>query len=295
VRLPVGRGTVMVLASAASFGTLPILVKYAYAAGLTPLQVLSYRFLLAAAGLHALGLVQGQSPGRLGLRRTTQFVLLGGIGYAAQSGAFFGALCCLPASLVELIAYVYPALVTLGAWLFFRRPVGGRRALALAISFGGVSLLIGGIRLQAGLPLLLAIASPVFYAAYILVSERLMQGSPALTASAMVHTGAGVSLFALLVLTGGPALPANLSAWPVLVLLALVPSMIAISFLLAGLPLIGAPQAALISTIEPVVTLTLAAVLLGDRLTPAQLLGAAAVIVAVAVIHLPARAREVPD
>jgi drug/metabolite transporter (DMT)-like permease len=36
----------MVLASAASFGTLPVLVKFAYSTGLTPLQTLSYRFLL---------------------------------------------------------------------------------------------------------------------------------------------------------------------------------------------------------------------------------------------------------
>jgi drug/metabolite transporter (DMT)-like permease len=285
----------MVLVSAASFGTLPILVKYAYAAGLTPLQVLGYRFLFAAVGLHALTLVQGQHAGRLGLSRAVLFLLLGAIGYAAQSTAFFTALCCLSASLVELIAYVYPSLVTIGAWLFLRRAVGGRQALALALSFGGVALLVGGVRLQAGLPLLLALASPVLYACYILFSERLMRGSSALAASAMVHTGAAATLLVLLLASGGPLIPGNPAGWPVVALLALVPSMIAISLLLAGLPLIGAPRAALISTVEPVVTLTLAAALLGDRLAPAQLLGAAAVILAVAAIHLPGRAAGAPD
>jgi drug/metabolite transporter (DMT)-like permease len=276
----------MVLGSAASFGTLPVLVKFAYATGLTPLQTLSYRFLLAAAGLHALALVRGEHAGRLDLRRAAQFLLLGGIGYAAQSGSFFGALCCLPASLVELIAYVYPSLVAVGAWLLFRRPVGARRALALAISFGGVALLIGGVRLQAGLPLLLAITSPFLYAAYILAGERLMRGASALTASAFVHTGAGVALFVVLLLSGESALPRNPASWPFLLLLAVVPSMIAISLLLAGLPRIGAPQAALLSTIEPVVTLALAVTLLGDRLSPAQLVGAAAVLLGVVIVHL---------
>jgi drug/metabolite transporter (DMT)-like permease len=270
-------------------------VKFAYSTGLTPLQTLTYRFVLAAAGLHALALLRGEHAGQMGLKRVGQFLLLGGIGYAAQSGTFFGALCCLPASFVELIAYVYPSLVAVGAWLLFRRPVGARRALALSVSFGGVALLVGGVRLGAGLPLLLAIASPVLYAAYILAGERLMRGASALTASALVHTGAGISLVTVLLLSGQPPLPHNPGSWPFLLLLALVPSMIAISLLLAGLQRIGAPQAALLSTVEPVVTLALAVTLLGDRLSPGQLVGAAAVLVAVVMVHLSPEAREAPD
>jgi drug/metabolite transporter (DMT)-like permease len=71
--------------------------------------------------------------------------------------------------------------------------------------------------------------------------------------------------------------------------------MIAISLFLAGLPRIGAPQAALLSTVEPVVTLALAVTLLGDRLRPGQLLGAAAVLLAVVIVHLQPEAREAPD
>jgi drug/metabolite transporter (DMT)-like permease len=276
----------MVLGSAASFGTLPVLVKYAYATGSTPLQTLAFRFLLAALGLHALAFLRGEHVFQVRARRMAQFLLLGGAGYAAQSAAFFGALCCLPASLVELIAYAYPSLVTVGAWLVFRRPIGGRRALALAVSFGGVALLIGGVQLQAGPPLVLALAAPVLYAAYILAGERLMRGSSALTASALVHTGAGISLFAALLLLGQPPLPRNPSSWPFLLLLALIPSMIAISLFLAGLPRVGAPQASLLSTVEPVVTLGLAVALLGDRLSPAQLAGAAAVILSVIIVQV---------
>src|SRR5438132_1383875 len=89
------------------------------------------------------------------------------------------------------------------------------------------------------------------------LSYRFLRGASALTASALVHTGAGVSLFAVLLLSGEPVIPRNAASWPFLVLLAVVPSMIAISLLLAGLPRIGAPHAALLSTIEPVVTLAL--------------------------------------
>jgi drug/metabolite transporter (DMT)-like permease len=245
----------MVLGSAAAFGTLPILIKYAYATGLSPLQALAIRFLLAALGLHALALLHGERVPRLGGVRVGQFLLLGGVGYAAQAATFFAALCCLSASLVELLAYIYPSLVTAGAWLLFRRRVGFRRALALAVSFGGLALLIGGgARLAIGLPLLLALAAPVVYSCYILAGEQLMRSAPVLSASALVHTGTAVSMLALLLASRQPVLPHNPASWPVLVLLAIVPSMIAISLFLAGIHRVGGPQASLLSTVEPVVT-----------------------------------------
>jgi drug/metabolite transporter (DMT)-like permease len=276
----------MVLGSAASFGTLPIIVKFAYASGLSPLQALTWRFVLAGAGLHVVLGLKGESLLGLGLARIGQFLLLGILGYAAQSGTYFGALCCLPASLVELIAYIYPSLVVLGAWLVFRRPIRGRDGLALAISFVGLGLLVGGVRLQAGSPLLLAFTSPILYSIYILAGDRFMRGSSALAASAMVHTGAAAVFVVISAASGQLSFPQRPAGWVLVVLLALVPSMLAISLFLAGLPRIGAGRASLLSTCEPVVTVTLAVVLLGDRLAPTQLLGAAGIVVAVVIVQL---------
>jgi drug/metabolite transporter (DMT)-like permease len=67
--------------------------------------------------------------------------------------------------------------------------------------------------------------------------------------------------------------------------IALFPTMIAISFFLASLPRIGAARASLLSTIEPVVTVLLAAALLGDRLSPVQLVGGALVLLAVVMVQ----------
>ena len=57
------------------------------------------------------------------------------------------------------------------------------------------------------------------------------------------------------------------------------------SFFLASLPRIGAARASLLSTVEPVVTLVLAAALLGDRLSPIQLAGGALVLFAVITVQ----------
>jgi drug/metabolite transporter (DMT)-like permease len=80
-------------------------------------------------------------------------------------------------------------------------------------------------------------------------------------------------------------LPRNAGGWAVGVGIALIPTMIAISLFLAGLPRVGAARAALLSTWEPVVTVFLAVVVLGDRLSLVQVLGGVLVIVAVIVVQ----------
>ena len=202
--------------------------------------------------------------------------------YAGMAGSFFGALTVLPASLAELIAYLYPALVAVGSWLLFGERLGVRLVVALAVSFAGLALLVGGAQVRWGWPLLLAFISPVLYAGYILASERLMRGVAAVASSALVHAGAGLTFTAaLLVIVGPRALPASVSTWGLILVIAVLPSVFGISLLLAGIVRTGATRAALLSTVEPVVTIVLAALLLGDRLSGPQLAGGGLVLAAV--------------
>lgn len=273
-------GALLVLVSAATFGTMPILAKFAYAAGLTPLQILAFRFVIAAVLLGAVALLAGHNPLRAGPRILPLF-LVGAILYAGMAGAFFAALTVLPASLAELIAYLYPALVAVGSWLIFGERLGRRLVVALVVSFAGLAVLVGGAAVRGGWPLLLAFAAPVLYAGYVLASERLTRGVPAVASSALVHAGAGLTFAIALLVLGPRALPVSASAWGIIAVIAVVPSMVGISLLLAGIARTGATRAALLSTIEPVVTLVLAATLLGDRLSGPQLGGAGMVLAAV--------------
>ncbi len=161
--------------------------------------------------------------------------------------------------------------------------------IALAMSFAGVALLLGGARFHLSwplvVPLVLAIASPTIYTGYILIGERVMTSVPAVAASAVIMSGAAIAFCALGALNHQLAFPANARGWAVGVGIALIPTMIAISLFLAGLPRIGAARAALLSTWEPVVTVFLAVVVLGDRLSFVQVLGGVLVIVAVIVVQ----------
>ncbi|HEY4914549.1 MAG TPA: DMT family transporter [Candidatus Dormibacteraeota bacterium] len=283
-------GTGMVLGSATAFGTLAIFAKLGYASGLGTEQTLAFRFLLAAIGMIVLALLLGQNPLRLRRSRLLTLFGLGAVIYTGQSLTYFIALRSLDASLVVLIAYIYPSLVVIAGWLFLRRAVSAWHGVALAMSFAGVALLVGGAEFHLswalGWPLLLAIASPTIYTGYILIGERVMTSVPAVAASAVIMTGAALAFCVLAALNHELAFPRNAGGWAVGVGIALIPTMIAISLFLAGLPRIGAARAALLSTWEPVVTVFLAVVVLGDRLSLVQVLGGVLVIVAVIVVQV---------
>ncbi len=72
------------------------------------------------------------------------------------------------------------------------------------------------------------------------------------------------------------AIPA--AAWPGLIGVGVVATFVAIQTFYAGTRRIGAAQAALVSTVEPIWTIALASVLFGERLGSVQLLGGALII-----------------
>ncbi len=275
----------MVLASATGFGTLAIFAKLGYASGLGTEQLLAFRFLLAAIGMWVLAMVVGQSPLRLARNQAMTLLGLGAVVYTGQSLTYFIALRTLPASLVVLIAYIYPSLVVVAGWLFLRRAVSAWYGVALAASFLGVAMLVGGAHFQLAWALVFAIASPTIYTGYILIGEKVMSSTPAVAASAVIMSGAALAFCVLAVLSHQLALPRNPGGWAVGLGIALFPTMFAISLFLAGLPRIGAARAALLSTWEPVVTVLLAVVVLGDRLSLVQVAGGVLVLLAVIVVQ----------
>jgi drug/metabolite transporter (DMT)-like permease len=275
----------MVLGSAAGFATLAIFAKLAYASGLGTEQTLAFRFLLAAIGMWVLAMVIDQNPLRLTRTQLITLLALGGVLYTGQSLTYFVALRTLPASLVVLIAYIYPSLVVVAGWLFLRRSVSLWHWVALGASFLGVALLVGGTRFEVSWALVLAIASPTIYTGYILIGERVMGSVPAVGASAVIMSGAAAAFCLLAAFSHELALPRSVNGWAVGVGIALFPTMLAISLFMAGLPRVGAARAALLSTIEPVITVLLAVVVLGDRLSAVQVVGGMLVLLAVIIVQ----------
>ncbi|MCX5121726.1 DMT family transporter [Micromonospora sp. NBC_00362] len=296
-------GVALCLLSAACFGAMAIFGKLAYDAGVSPGALLLARFALAAVVLGIVLLV------RPGLRRSASSspppeavgpstmtrgrvlaiaVGLGAIGYAMQASLFFSALQVMDTSLLALIFYTYPVMVTVVAVLVGRDRLTPARGAALAAASGGILLVLlgaGGISFHPG-GALLAFASAITYTVYILVADIVVHRLAPVVLAALVMTGAAGTLGARAMLTGGVDLDFGVSGWFWLACIAGVSTVVAMLTFFAGLKRIGPSTVAVLSTLEPVVTSALAGLVLHESLTPVQLAGGALVLSSVAVLQL---------
>lgn len=286
-------GPALCLLSAAAFGVMAIFGKLAYDAGVETDALLLFRFGIAAAILAALAASRGVVRG-IGRRAVTAGLLLGGIGYATQAGLYFLALERMDASLLSLLLYTYPALVTGAAIVLGRDTATRTRVVALAVASLGTALLLAGAGTGALDPLATAmgLGAAVAYTTYILTGDRVVGDVPPLALSALVTTGATVTFGAIALASGGPATDFAPEAWIYLTAIALISTVAAILLFFAGLQRVGPSTAAILSTLEPAVTVSLAALAFGEALTPLQLVGGALVLAAVVALNVPrARAR----
>jgi drug/metabolite transporter (DMT)-like permease len=108
-------------------------------------------------------------------------------------------------------------------------------------------------------------------------------GATTTVASALMMTATTAAYWTIAGATGAPVHPDEIpaAAWPGLIGVGVIATFVAIQTFYAGTKRIGAAQASLISTIEPVYTVILAAILFGERLTPVQLAGGALILAAV--------------
>ena len=287
-------GVLLCVTSAAAFGAMGIFGKLAYDDGATVGTLLATRFVLAAA---LFWLLLACTGGARALRRLSRRDLglaigLGAIGYGAQAGCYFAALSRLDASVLALVLYTFPTMVTVAAIALGRERASLRTGAALALASTGLVLVLVGAAAGALDPLgtALGLTAAVVYSTYILVSDGVAARVEPVALSTLVCTGAAVSL-TLVGLADGDLHPGAVSASGFLWLagIAVVSTVGAIALFFAGLSRVGPSAASILSTVEPVVTVALAFVVFGESLGPGQLAGGALVLAAVVAINAPAR------
>jgi drug/metabolite transporter (DMT)-like permease len=281
-------GSLLCLLSAVAFGAMAIFGKYAYEAGVDVGALLLIRFALAAAILVVVAAAIGALR-NLSRKAVISGLLMGAIGYATQAGLYFLALERMDASLLSLLLYTYPALVTAAAIVLRREQATKRKAAALAIATAGTALVLAGAGTGALDPLgtLMGVGAALAYTAYILTGDRVVTGVPPLALAALVTTGATATFAVTALATGGPDLGFAAEGWGWLGAIALVSTVFAIITFFAGLARVGPSTASILSTLEPVVTVSLAALAFNEELAGVQLAGGVLVLGTVVVLNAP--------
>jgi len=258
---PATEGAILAAASAIAYGALGVLAKVAYHEGWNVPSLLVARFGLAALVLAPLAWRRRGSARSLGAS-----FLVGAVGYAGTTALYFPSIRLLPAALAAFLLYLAPPIVALVSYFAFHERLGWRGALALALALAGLALLSAGAFTGEASPLgvLLAAGSAFVYAGSTLASRRAAQDAPWPWVSFGVACGAASTYVVFSLATGQLSFPASRTGLLAALGIGTLAGGVALALFMAALPRIGASRTSVISTLEPVSTLVLAAVFLGD-------------------------------
>ncbi len=274
-------GAAYIIASALCFGSLPIFARAAYATGADTQTLLLLRFSIASALLWA---VFAAKRARLPRGRwLAVLAAMGGLGYAGQSFFYFTALTLASAGVVALVLYLYPALVALLSRVVFGQALSRLQLVAVAMALVGSVLTVGRAGDATPLGIVFASLAASTYACYILTGSRLPPEVTPIASATAIITGAAIS-YAAVCAVRGVRLPGTAAGWGAALAIALVCTVLAITFFQAGLQHLGAVRASIYSTVEPAFTVLLAAALLGERLTVSRIAGGALILAAVVLL-----------
>lgn len=275
-------GTALAAGGAVSYGVTVVIGRSLASSGLSSATALGARFGVAALCLLAV-LALRRAPLRPVRGELRRILLLGGIGYTAESTLFYLALQRGTAAAAALLFYAYPAVVA--AIELARGHERPTRAtlLALGLSVCGTAIVVAsGTRVSitaAGIAC--ALGSAVTYAVYLVIGRELGRRSDAMTAACWVAVGASGSS-----LTRGLVTSTLTDPRHDLGQLALygVATAFAFSLTFAALARIGTARTSVVSTLEAFSAMVLATLFLGETITAAQLLGGAAILAAAGII-----------
>lgn len=274
-------GILFIVISAASFGVMPVLARIAYEAKADPLTVLFLRFGIAAIVMFAI-LFASKTPVPRGLL-LFELILLGAIAYVGESLAYFTALTYASPGLVALLLYIYPALVTTLSAFFLKEHLTTMKIVALFLALSGTALTIQITSGGKFVGILLGIVAAIDYAIYIVLGSRIVKRSGSIGSTTIIIASTA-AVYAVVAPIHGLSLPVNIQGWFAIVTIALVSTVVSFMTFFAGLKRISPTTASTLSTFEPIVAVALAAVVLGETITPVQALGGLFILVAVVIL-----------
>ncbi len=279
-------GVLFCLASALGYGFLGYFGLGVFTAGGTFQTLLGWRFILAAV---TLWLIVALTRRRIRSQRAiVQALLMGAVIYSLQATLYFTAVARLNVGLAALLLYTMPAMVVLVELLRRRVALSPKLALAVVLAIGGVAVTIlgPGAMTLAPIGLLCGIGSAVVYTAYYFSMETLPKGTDPLAAAALVCTGAAATQVLVGSSLGTFDFTPSAAELVWLVPMALVCTVIGLTFLMIGVNLAGPAVASVVSCVEPITSVLLGASLVGDPFGAAQIGGTVAVVAAVVLLGI---------
>jgi drug/metabolite transporter (DMT)-like permease len=277
---PAQAGVAAALVSAGNYGLNAVTAQMAAHVGISGALMVFYRvFLMLACVLVAMVVLRQSARVEPGERGP---LVVFGLTSSVIGTAYLSSVAFLPVSVAVVVFYLFPVFIILAEPFVEKRRMNAAQAGAALMAFAGVALVVGA-RFEGLDPrgLALALLAAVGAAIQFFAAARMPKtgnNAKLLWGHLLVLPGVTLTLAVL----GGFQSPASFALAPWAVFITLTAYLVAIALQLFALARISAAAAGLTFCAEPIFATAFAALLLGERLSALQYVGAAMVMAAIA-------------
>jgi drug/metabolite transporter (DMT)-like permease len=242
--------------------------------------------------LFALGLIRGWKRLRLPIGDLGRMFVLGILGVAASNYLYYLAIQRTNVARAIILQYTAPILVLIYTVARGLQKPTLQRVGAVGLAVTGIALVIGifgsGFHLDT-IGVLAALGAAFSFAFYNVGGHSILARYDRWTV--LLYVILSASLFWIFVNPPWKIAAAHYSGdqWSFLLLFSLISVLAPFSFYFAGLQHLEPTRAIVVSCLEPVFSIVIAAVTLGEIMRPSQTLGIVLVLVAIVVVQLPDR------
>ena len=273
------RARLSIIAAMAIWGTIGLFVR---AISVSSAELALYRAVIAAILLSGYFLISRTSL-RLGeIQRELPLLLLSGAAMGFNWILLFEAYKYTTVSVATLSYYFAPVIVTVACPILFKEKLGKLQWLCFGMSTLGLALITGLGDLSAGSSHLVGIAfglgAAVLYASVMLLN-KCIKGVTGLQRTYLQFLAAMVILLPYVLCTGGFTLGMlDGMGWVNLLIVGCVHTCLAYCLYFPSLKELPGQETAILSYIDPLLACVLSVALLGENMTPVQLLGGAMIL-----------------
>lgn len=286
-------GLALAVCGVVFFSIRPIFIKLAYAYVVDPITLLALRMIFSLPFFigAALWVRSGVGHRPLAGRELALVAALGLLSYYGASFLDFLALQYISAGLGRLLLFIYPTIVVVLSAITLGKAVGRREVGALALTYGGLTLVFAqsleAEQANFWLGAALAFASALCYAVYLVAGSEVIArvGSMRFTAYAMSAASAAcIVQFFLLRPLEALELPAPVYLYAIG--MATISTVIPVFMTSEALRRVGANKVAIVGALGPVTTIVVGYLGLEEIMTLPQMLGSVLVLIGVVAISL---------
>ena len=270
-------GSLIVAIGALSLAGNNVFAVVSFEAGASPLTVITGRMIITLIALFLLMRSCGRQIALPGHDR--EFALGLGVLNGLMAYCLLSAFDKIQVGLAILVFYFYPLLTGLCAWITGQEKL--TRGLLLGL-IGGFAGLVIALEVTADISnlfgLLFAAAASLLMAANALLSSRILTPQNSMSVTLHMHIASALIFVTAFIIVGDADLPQHTRGWASYFSVPIF-YMIGVTAFFYGISCIGAVRASVIMNLEPIGSIALGFIVLGQILSPSQLIGATFVIV----------------